>query len=137
MKTSNTFLAFSSFLSNILALPTTTSYPTSQPPSWRITNYTEGCSPGGCIYSFNIASPFTPSSLNEPGTNVAGKMQTCNNPSISANELPGPGKFTLVVQHEWTTREGVTYFVKGNQTVEIGGYPKGFLVLESEVSAIA
>lgn len=87
MKTSNTFLAFSSFLSNILALPTTTSYPTSQPPSWRITNYIEGCSPGGCVYSFNIASPSTPSSLNEPGEfthkhpSPSPRRQTRQNPS--------------------------------------------------------
>ncbi|KAH7330395.1 hypothetical protein BKA65DRAFT_565679 [Rhexocercosporidium sp. MPI-PUGE-AT-0058] len=144
MKTSSILLAYSTLLASTLALPSASSYPTSPYPAWRITNFTEGCSPGGCIYSFAIASPSTPSPFNEPafatictGTNVAGKMQACGNPAISANEIPGPGKLTLLVQHEWTTKEGVTYFVKGNQTEEIGGYPKGFEVPETEVSAIA
>ncbi|KAG4439458.1 hypothetical protein IFR05_005070 [Cadophora sp. M221] len=146
MKTSNTLLALTTLLTSTHALPSPTSYPPSHSklPSWRITNFTEGCSPGGCVYSFAIASPSTLSPLNEPpfttictGTNVANKMQACHNPAITANEIPGPGEFTLVVQHEWTTREGVTYFVKGNRTLGIGGYPKGFLVEEMDVSAIA
>ncbi|KAK0103035.1 hypothetical protein ONS95_000783 [Cadophora gregata] len=147
MKTSSStiLLTLTSFLATTLALPSPASspYPTSK-PSWRVSNYTEGCSPGGCIYNFDIESPSTPSSLKEPtfrthctGTNVAGTMQACRNPSITANSLPGPGKFTLVIQHSWTDKEAVTYFVGGNRTVEIGGYPKGFLVEQTSVSAIA
>ncbi|PVH86134.1 hypothetical protein DL98DRAFT_604004 [Cadophora sp. DSE1049] len=145
MKTSSLLLTITAlFTSTSLALPSpsSTSYPTTS--SWRVSNYTEGCSPGGCVYSFDIASPSTPSSFKEPaflttctGTNVAGHMQPCQNPSITANSLPGPGKFTLVIQHEWTTEDGVTYFLGGNRTVEIGGYPKGFLVEQTQVSAIA
>ncbi|KAG4412250.1 hypothetical protein IFR04_014618 [Cadophora malorum] len=132
-------------LSDALALPSpapSNSYPTKT--SWEVSNYTEGCSPGGCVYNFDIASPTTPSSLKEPafrtnctGTNVAGTMQPCLDPSITANSIPGPGKFTLVIQHEWTDEEGVTYFLGGNRTVEIGGYPKRFVVEQTSVSAIA
>ncbi|KAH7383599.1 hypothetical protein BKA64DRAFT_682680 [Cadophora sp. MPI-SDFR-AT-0126] len=144
MKTSSLLLTITFLFTSTLALPfpAITSYPTKT--SWRVSNYTEGCSPGGCVYSFDIASPSTPSSLKEPsfhtictGTNVAGSMQPCSNPAITANSLPLPGAFTLVIQHEWTTEEGVTYFLGGNRTVEIGGYPKGFLVEQTEVSAIA
>lgn len=53
------------------------------------------------------------------------------------NDLPSSGAFTHVVQHTYTTEEGVTYFGKGNRTEEIGGYPKGFTVVETDVSAIA
>ncbi|KAL2067454.1 hypothetical protein VTL71DRAFT_1879 [Oculimacula yallundae] len=142
MRTSATLLTFTTLLTTILALPTPDT-PAVNPISWRVTNFSEGCSPGGCVYQFNIASPNTPSSLGEPafntvchGTNVANKMQPCDNPAITVNELPGSGKFTLVVEHQWTNEKGVTYTVRGNHTEEIGGYPKGFEVPELEVSAI-
>ncbi|XMA11449.1 hypothetical protein WAI453_004240 [Rhynchosporium graminicola] len=133
MKTSLTLLGLTTFLNSVFAFPVLL-ITTSTPNSWRISNFSEGCSPGGCVYHFNIASPATHSSLNEPvfstvchGTNVANKMQPCDDPAVTVDDFPGQGAFTLVVEHQWRNKKGVTYFVRGNQTVEIGGISEGIL----------
>jgi hypothetical protein len=144
MKTSATLLYLSSLLSTTLALPST--IPTARSPvgtEWSVYNYTEGRSPGGCVYGFNIAGGSSPT--NEPdfatycsGTDVANKLQSCQDPAISSNEIPGTGNVTLVVQHKYTTENGATYWVTGNTTVIDGDgqYPKTFGIKQSEIMAV-
>jgi len=144
MKTSSTFFYLSSILSAALALPSTN--PTARSPvgtEWSVYNYIEGCSPGGCVYGFNITRGSSPT--NEPGfatycsgTNVASKLQSCQDPTINSNEIPGTGNVALVVQHKYTTENGATYWVTGNTAVvdSDGQYPKAFSIKQSEIVAI-
>jgi len=81
-------------------------------PLYHVTNYTTGCSPAGCTYSFDICytSPGCSSSTQvcEPsfethcsGTDIQNGMAPCDNAEIFTNEVPGNSNVTLMVQHQW------------------------------------
>lgn len=72
------------------------------------------------------------------GTDVANKLQLCQDSAISSNEIPGSGNVTLVVQHTYTTEDGAKYWVTGNTTVVDGDgeYPRTFGIKQSEIRAV-
>jgi hypothetical protein len=142
MKISATLFYLSPLLSAALALPPTVRSPVGT--EWSIYNYTEGCSPAGCEYGFNIAWGSSPT--NEPdfstycqGSDIANELQTCQDPAISSNEISGFQNVTLVVQHFFETPDGAGHYVMGNYTFQDidGNYPSAFGIKQVEVRAVA
>jgi hypothetical protein len=143
MKTSTTILTFTSLLTSALAVPSSTGQTT--PVPYCVIGFKEDCSPGGCIYNFDISFPGAPSSNGgEPafstrctGTNVANKLQPCDDPQVLANEVPGSSNFTLQIEHTYNTENGATYHVFGNHTVVLDKpEPYSFEVFPSSAYAV-
>lgn len=150
MKTSTAFLTLASLLASTLAVPVTPHIrQTTDPITWSVTNWIDGCSPGGCVYSFNI-------STNGPGTGQFPEPEfstfcqgiddraavACDDTSVLANEVGGSNNVTLVVQHTWRQAldDGsiATFNIIGNHTVvfdEPG--PLSFQVPQYEETAVA
>ena len=111
MKTTSTILSLLALLPSALSTPVPRTYPAQSPfPNYSITNYTTGCSPAGCVYSFSISyvSPACTSQICEPsfstqcnGTDIQGSLMVCDDALISSNEVPGWSNVTLQVRHEW------------------------------------
>jgi hypothetical protein len=97
---------------------TSTSTSTTQTPfpNYSITDYTTGCSPAGCTYSFSVSYQPDPAGSSsscsaqicEPsfstscnGTDIQGSMAVCDNALITSNEIPGTSNVTLQIQHTW------------------------------------
>jgi hypothetical protein len=142
MKTSAILFHLSSLLSATVALPPPFRLPVGT--EWSIYNYTEGCSPPGCEYGFNIAWVSSPT--NEPdfstycqGTDLATDLQRCQDSAISSMEISGFQNVTLVVQHFFQTSDGVGHYVVGNHTFEDvdGNYPSAFCIKQVEVRTVA
>lgn len=95
-------------LTNLLAFLTTlkdtTATPQANPSAWKATNWTLDCSPGGCIYSFNITGA---ASQNTPAFNALCEGQTpnatrCTDQHITATVTPlGNPLWKVNVEHEW------------------------------------
>lgn len=138
-------LPFTLFTPLIHSLPTTNLITTTtiDQPSWSITNYTEGCSPAGCIYTMTITSPpLTPNSI-EPaftttcqGSNIATEFQACADPALSTREVLGFLNVTLIVQHVFEKGDA-RYTIRGNATIKVPGAPKTFEVPELEIWGVA
>jgi hypothetical protein len=106
---------------------------------WQVTNYTEGCSPGGCVYNFNIAWRGSPT--NEPafsttcqGTNVAGpgNYQPCDDANIVSNAISGDLNETVFVSHKWVDENGNRYNVSGSVTLDTP-LPESFQIMKGEI----
>jgi hypothetical protein len=82
----------------------TNALPTVAPPTWQASNFTLNCSPGGCIYSFNITGA---RSENTPAfsTHCEGKTPNatlCLDKNITARVKPlGNPLWNVWVEHEW------------------------------------
>lgn len=82
----------------------TNALPKAAPSTWQASNFTLNCSPGGCIYSFNITGA---RSENTPGFNTLCEGQTpnatlCLDKNITATVKPlGNPLWNVWVQHEW------------------------------------
>lgn len=153
MKPSALFLGAAALLSTTSAAPTIWASRTwspkaralpPAPSSWVVSNYTEGCSPGGCQYGFNVSLASNTTSEQYfstfcSGTDVANKMQPCQDKYTTSNEVPGWSNVTLVIQHIYTTADGATYFVTGNKTLVVDGNPRptNFTITNFEVRAVA
>ncbi|RDL41784.1 Uncharacterized protein BP5553_01763 [Venustampulla echinocandica] len=132
-----------------LLFTTTLSLPSNTPRAalatgqyfWTVTNYTEGCSPGGCAYSMTLSTHS--STENEPafsttckGTNVATAYQACEDPAIATREVNGFQNVTLAVRHIYDVGEA-QYTIRGNITIKVPEAPTTFDVPQLEISAIA
>ena len=118
-------------------------------PPWQVKNYTEGCSPAACVYTFNISlSNTSPASPNEPsfsttctGNNLTPDFQACEDPAISTKEINGWSNVTLIVQHVFTKPINIgeaRYTVTGNHTIVNPGYKAyDFEVKQSMITAVA
>ncbi|PMD48277.1 hypothetical protein L207DRAFT_3838 [Hyaloscypha variabilis F] len=142
MKISATLLSISTVLCGVFALPPKIRSPVGT--QWSVYNHTEGCSPAACEYGFNIAWGSSPT--DEPafstycqGSDIAYKLQPCQDPAISSNEVSGFQNVTVVVQHFFETSDGAGHYVVGNYTFEDvdGNYPSAFGIQQSEVRAVA
>jgi hypothetical protein len=105
-------------------------------PIYTVSNYTTGCSPAGCAYSFDIAyvAPPCTTTLCEPsfsthcsGTDIQGALRPCDDALISSNETPGWSNATLQVRHQWdqdvttgTGGEDGRFYALANYTVVDG-----------------
>lgn len=113
--TISTAASLNALFSAASALPQTVVHP-GAPIHLTVTRYTTGCSPGGCVYNFNISGPAAPSfgsafSTYCSGTDVQNKMVACTEPSLSANLVPVVGgDQVLVVQRR---------FVEGSYDIEL------------------
>lgn len=103
-------------------MPERTSNPTNPALLWHVSDFGVGCSPGGCVYGFNI---YGVASDNTPGFNT-----TCNGTSNQDHYAPCQGKgilsqiepsssrnWTVSVQHQW--REGMfsEFYAMGEKNV--------------------
>lgn len=128
-------------------------------PNYSITDYTTGCSPAGCAYSFTVS--YTPAAaacfaqICEPafattcnGTDIQGGMATCADALITSNEVPGTSKATLQIMHTWdqdvTTGSGGVdgrFWALANYTVVngvgVGGEKASFEAGVVQISGIA
>ncbi|KAL2014425.1 hypothetical protein VTN00DRAFT_1950 [Thermoascus crustaceus] len=99
-------------LSSVALISATPMIHARDPQSWEVTGFETGCSPGGCIYKFNIsgaAGPQNAPAFNTTcqGTDVANRYQPCNDSSVSANLIPlGSPIWGVQVKHEWTSGTG-------------------------------
>jgi hypothetical protein len=142
MKISSILFHLSSLLSATHALPPPFRSPVGT--EWSIYNYTEGCSPAGCEYGFNIAWGSSPT--NEPnfstycqGNDLATDLQPCQDPAIGSMEISGFQNVTLIVQHFFQMSDGVGHYVVGNHTFKDvdGNYPSAFGIEQAEVRTVA
>ncbi|KAJ5569544.1 uncharacterized protein N7459_008974 [Penicillium hispanicum] len=76
----------------------------SEPATWKASDSSINCSPGGCIAKFNIKAAKT---ANSPGFNVHCEGPTpnatvCNSTDITTHVNPlGDSVWNVWVQHEW------------------------------------
>jgi hypothetical protein len=131
MKTLLSLCFLSNPLSTALTLPLTACLPADA--EWSVYNYTQGSSPGGCEYGFNIARGSSPTdqpnfSTYCPGSNISYKLQPCENLAISSNEISGFQNFTVVVQRVFETLNGAREYVMGTSTFQDvdGNYSRAF-----------
>jgi hypothetical protein len=115
MYLSHVFLHLTGFLASAIALPSTTLPRQSTPsfgPTWNVTNFDGGCSPGGCILTLNISYvPPSTSTLEPPFSGyclVNGDddfFQPCTvqtgEGSLLAKSLPGTEVFSVEIIHEY------------------------------------
>lgn len=89
-------------------LSLTNAVPQATPSSWKATNFTLNCSPGGCVYAFNITGA---KSENTPGFNTHCEGKTpnatlCADKNITATVKPlGNPIWNVNVEHEWHVLE--------------------------------
>lgn len=120
---------------------------------WAIVNFDAGCSPGGCILTFNMSSTTTAS---EPGTTASCTVngdelywQQCDSSAISSGlgtdgrvwTMPrnAEGRFDVSIQHRFVNNSRTparVYNVTGNLTVdfETVRLPANFTVMPASVS---
>lgn len=125
-------------------------------PEWAITNFDGGCSPGGCILTFNMSSPATASepaitaSCNVDGDELDWQQcaSTPSDPSQAEDEEKGAvwarsfdatDKFKVSIQHRFANASLTptrVYNVTGNLTVhfEEVPLPANFTVMGTSVS---
>ena len=85
------------------ALPVTTPVTPGKPVTWAISHYTTDCSPGGCVYNFEITSygdqtPLPAFTTSCKGTDVQNSFKACANSQIQANLKPATEALTLLVE---------------------------------------
>lgn len=80
-----------------------------------VSNFTEGCSPTGCTYTFNItlAAPRNVTLYSEPsfatyctGNDVNPSMVACANRNVSSMAVPVEEGVNLTVSHAWSFVQG-------------------------------
>lgn len=160
MKSTTTILCLLALLPLSLStpLPRSTTTDPSPFPNYSITDYTTGCSPGGCAYSFMVS--YTPPSpctaqICEPafstrcnGTDVQTGLALCEDALVSSTEIPGWSNVTLQVRHQWdqdvTTGNGGVdgrFWTVANHTVVngvgVGGQSASFDVAVVQLSGLA
>lgn len=107
--------------------------------TWHVSDFTAGCSPGGCVYNFHIAGVATP---NTPGFNTTcsgttGKdeYQPCRDQQIRATVKPEtPPQWNVDVQHGWTKDEA-EFWAVGNANTTAPA--KSFKIPVSEQYGVA
>ena len=126
-----TTVALTTLLSaTALALPQTTVHP-GQTSSWQVGNYAEGCSPGGCTYSFNISSTDTnPDFGGAFSTSCKGTRSTeipttnCTNTEFSSSSKVGTNGSALYVTRTFAFGDE-TDIAGGNVTTAAPGVVPG------------
>ncbi|OJJ01510.1 hypothetical protein ASPVEDRAFT_52439 [Aspergillus versicolor CBS 583.65] len=97
--------------------------PTNPALTWHASNFTLGCSPGGCAYNFNIQGL---SSQNTPGfnatcngTSTQEDYAPCNDKGVLAkiNPTPKSENWTLHVEHTWRKPGNAAFYAFGEQNV--------------------
>ncbi|EAW14056.1 uncharacterized protein ACLA_070890 [Aspergillus clavatus NRRL 1] len=99
--------------------------PLSQTPNpaltWHVSDFSTGCSPGGCVYRFNIlgiAAPNTPGfNTTCNGTDVQEDYAFCQDKHIKANVIPLPYPLWKVdAIHAWF-KSGAEFYAEGSANV--------------------
>lgn len=93
--------------------------------TWHVSDFTTGCSPGGCVYHFNIAGVETP---NTPGfdtrcsgTDTQDGYKACDDKHVLATLNPKTYPvWNVQVKHAWTGDLGRDYTTgQANVTAEM------------------
>ncbi|KAL2872705.1 uncharacterized protein BJX67DRAFT_340169 [Aspergillus lucknowensis] len=108
--------------------------------TWYVSSFETGCSPGGCVYSFNIAGV---ASANTPGFNT-----TCNGTSVEKDYVECKDKgvlsqlvpaqypnWTVKAQHRWRKGEWEQYYAYGEKNVTAEA--ENFTIRVGEVYGVA
>ncbi|PYH83006.1 hypothetical protein BO82DRAFT_401028 [Aspergillus uvarum CBS 121591] len=93
--------------------------------TWHVSNFTTGCSPGGCVYNFNILGVAT---KNTPGFNTtcsgtttdssSDDLVSCQNPLIKSRVKAEPYPLWNVrAEHEWILPGDAEFFAFGETNV--------------------
>ncbi|KAL5340715.1 hypothetical protein BJX70DRAFT_360188 [Aspergillus crustosus] len=103
-------------------IPYRTADPTNPALTWHVSAFDVGCSPGGCIYNFDIygvASSNTPAfNTTCNGTSLETDYVECKDPGVLSQLVPQQyPNWTIKAQHFW--REGAfsEYYALGAKNV--------------------
>ncbi|GAB1204862.1 hypothetical protein BDV32DRAFT_127922 [Aspergillus pseudonomiae] len=112
---------------------------TSPALSWHVSNFNTGCSPGGCVYNFNItgvASQNTPGFQTHcSGTNVQDDYAFCDDKLVKAKVVSQLYPvWTVHVQHAWFQGEA-EFYALGHANVT--STQKNFTIPVTEVYGVA
>jgi hypothetical protein len=97
--------------------------------NWSVTNFEIGCSPGGCVYNFNISGPASADvgpafATYCSGTDVQQKIVPCVNQNVQANLVPTQDVgLVLVVNRYGGGTDGNNGLMSGNATAAPSGEP--------------
>ncbi|KAG2413285.1 hypothetical protein HFD88_002474 [Aspergillus terreus] len=111
--------------------------------TWHVSNFDTGCSPGGCVYTFNI---FGVASQNTPGfnTHCNGTTTTsdgddyalCDDKHVKAQVVAKPYPvWNVKAQHSWFTNQGEAEFFALGQT-NVTSSIKNFTIPVTEVPCL-
>ncbi|RDW90435.1 uncharacterized protein DSM5745_02210 [Aspergillus mulundensis] len=107
-----------------------TADPTNPALTWHVSHFALGCSPGGCVYSFNIlghASQNTPGfNTTCNGTSTQDDYAPCKDAGILAQIEPATyPNWTVSVEHQW--REGMfeEFYAFGEKNVSVASNSTG------------
>ncbi|KAL5363498.1 hypothetical protein BJX96DRAFT_167529 [Aspergillus floccosus] len=111
--------------------------------TWHVSNFDTGCSPGGCVYTFNI---FGVASENTPGFNThcngttttsdGDEYTLCDDKHVKAQVVTKPYPvWNVKAQHSWFTNQGQAEFFALGQT-NVTSSMKNFTIPVTEVSDI-
>ncbi|KAL3474394.1 hypothetical protein BJX99DRAFT_178248 [Aspergillus californicus] len=109
--------------------------------TWHVSDFDIGCSPGGCVYSFNVlglASQNTPGfNTTCNGTTAESDYVACRNSGVFLSQVEPAGypNWTVKGQHRW--REGAysDYYALGSANVT--QHAENFTIPVSEVYGAA
>ncbi|PYH44253.1 uncharacterized protein BP01DRAFT_374834 [Aspergillus saccharolyticus JOP 1030-1] len=91
--------------------------------TWHVSNFTTGCSPGGCVYNFNIlgiATKYTPgfNTSCSGTTESSDDLVSCQNPLIKSRVKAEPYPLWNVrVEHEWIETGDAEFYAFGETNV--------------------
>ncbi|CEL00742.1 hypothetical protein ASPCAL00338 [Aspergillus calidoustus] len=114
--------------------------PTNPALTWHVSNFDIGCSPSGCVYSFNIAGA---ASANTPGfnttcngTSVQDDYAACKDKAMLAQIEPAQyPNWTVKAQHQWRETEWSHYYAFGERNVTEA--TRSFTITVGEVYGVA
>ncbi|PYI08269.1 hypothetical protein BO78DRAFT_395878 [Aspergillus sclerotiicarbonarius CBS 121057] len=90
--------------------------------TWHVSNFTTGCSPGGCTYNFNI---FGIATANTPGfnttcsgTDTTSDLTSCADPLVRSRVQPETyPQWNIRVEHAWTEPGDMEFYDFGETNV--------------------
>ncbi|GES57049.1 dual specificity phosphatase catalytic domain protein [Aspergillus terreus] len=109
--------------------------------TWHVSNFDTGCSPGGCVYTFNISGV---ASQNTPGFNThcngttttsdGDEYTLCDDKHVKAQVVTKPYPvWNVKAQHSWFTNQGQAEFFALGQT-NVTSSIKNFTIPVTEVT---
>ncbi|KAL4876062.1 hypothetical protein BJY04DRAFT_200521 [Aspergillus karnatakaensis] len=121
-------------------IPDRTADPTNPALTWHVSGFDVGCSPGGCVYNFNIygvASPNTPAfNTTCNGTSLEKDYVECKDPGVLSQLVPQQyPNWTIKAQHSWREGAWSEYYALGEKNVTSG--TKVFTIPVTEVYGVA
>ncbi|KAI9368409.1 hypothetical protein BJX61DRAFT_546562 [Aspergillus egyptiacus] len=113
--------------------------PTNPALTWHVSDFDIGCSPGGCIYNFNIlgiASENTPGfNTTCHGTTMDEDYVECKDKEVLSQVAPqGYTNYTVDVQHRWRKGQFAAFYAVGG--VNVTSEQRNFKIPVEEASIL-